>query len=168
VGGVSFRDVNSGLKAMRREVAHSCDLYGERHRLIPLVAALDGWRVVEVPVGHSPRRAGRSKYGSNRFLRGLLDLLAVAFLARYDLRPSHFFGGTGVVLGLGGAAILGYLSWLKLETGTLQHRYPLLATGALLVALGFQLVTTGFLAELIVARSRRPRGGAHPVRRSLE
>src|SRR5262249_40235948 len=151
--GVGFRDVNSGLKALRREVAVACDLYGERHRLIPLIAALEGFRVVEVPVGHGPRRFGRSKFGRGRYLRGLLDLMTVAFLARYDLRPAYFFGGAGVVVGAIGAAILAYLVVLRLALGTIQFRYPLLALGVLLVAVGFQLVTTGFLAELIVTRS---------------
>ncbi len=167
LGGVDFRDVNSGLKAMRREVALACDLYGERHRLIPLVAALDGARVVEIPVGHHPRRHGRSKYGSGRFLRGLLDLLTVTFLASYDLSPAHFFGRAGLVSGTAGGAILLYLTWLKLTEGHVQHRYPLLAAGVLLVAVGLQLVTTGVLAVLIVTRSRPPRD-RWAVRRFLE
>jgi dolichol-phosphate mannosyltransferase len=154
--GTRFRDVNSGLKAMPRAVALECDLYGERHRLIPVIAALSGRRVAEVPVEHAPRLHGRSKYGPGRFGRGLLDLLTIAFLARYGLRPAHFFGLAGLAVGGAGAAISLYLAWLRLATGSIQSRFPLLALGVTLLVLGFQLVTTGFLAELIVAARRRP------------
>lgn len=156
----SFRDVNSGLKALDREVALECDLYGERHRLIPVIAALAGRRVAEVPVAHAPRVHGRSKFGAGRFGRGLLDLLTVAFLARFGLRPAHFFGLAGLAIGGAGGAICAYLAWLRLATGSIQARFPLLALGVMLVVLGFQLVTTGFLAELIVAARRE--GGARP------
>jgi dolichol-phosphate mannosyltransferase len=156
----AFRDVNSGLKALARDVALECDLYGERHRLIPVIAALAGRRVVEVPVVHGPRRHGRSKYGAGRWLRGVLDLLTLVFLARFGLRPAHFFGAAGVALGAPGAAILAYIAWLRLATGSIQSRFPLLALGVLLVVIGFQLVTTGFLAELIVAAGRQASGGA--------
>jgi glycosyltransferase involved in cell wall biosynthesis len=166
-GGVGFQDVNSGLKALRREVALECDLYGERHRLVPLIAALDGRRVIEMPVGHAARKHGRSKYGGGRFLRGLLDLMTVVFLASYGLRPGHFFGGVGIATGAAGALICFYLAYLRLATGSIQFRYPLLALGVLLIVVGFQLVTTGFLAELIVQRSRRDRP-RYAVRRTLE
>lgn len=158
VARTPFRDVNSGLKALTREAALACDLYGERHRLIPVIAALEGRRVVEVDVGHAPRARGRSKYGAGRFLRGIIDLLTVSFLARFGLRPAHFFGGAGLVLGLPGAAILAYVAWLRLATGSIQARFPLLALGVLLVVVGFQLVTTGFLAELFVGAARGREG----------
>ena len=157
VTGTRFRDVNSGLKALTREAALECDLYGERHRLVPVIAALAGRRVAEVPVAHARRLHGRSKFGPGRFGRGLLDLLTVAFLARYALRPAHFFGLAGLAVGGAGGAICAYLAWLRLATGSIQWRFPLLALGVLLVVVGFQLVTTGFLAELIVA-ARRERG----------
>ena len=93
--------------------------------------------------------------------------MTVVFLASYGLRPGHFFGGIGLATGAVGSAICLYLAYLRLATGSIQYRYPLLALGVLLVVVGFQLVTTGFLAELIVQRSRRDRP-RYAVRRTLE
>ena len=95
VSGTHLHDMNCGLKAFRAEVAQELTLYGELHRFIPLLAADRGFRVAEVPVHHRPRAHGRSRYGLERYLRGFLDLLTVAFMSRYRHRPLHLFGGSG-------------------------------------------------------------------------
>ncbi|MBI4092296.1 MAG: glycosyltransferase family 2 protein [Candidatus Kerfeldbacteria bacterium] len=150
--GVKLHDLNSGLKVMRREVADSLDLYGEHHRFIPILASLNGFRVSEVPVVHHQRKYGQSKYGWNRFFRGAFDLLTIAFLARFQHRPLHLFGGIGAVFTIAGLAVLVYLSVLRFQGQTIGNR-PLLTFGVLGVLTGLQFVFTGLLAELITSRS---------------
>ena len=100
VTGVPARDFNSGLKAMRRELADSLEMYGELHRYIPVLAVWGGFRVGEIDVEHHERRHGNSKFGRARFWRGFLDLVTVKFLTTYTARPFHLFGGIGFVIGL--------------------------------------------------------------------
>src|SRR5919197_1851507 len=96
--GVRLHDMNCGLKAYRAEVVHGVRLYGELHRFIPVLAHYRGFRIAELPVNHSPREHGRSRYGVERYLRGFLDLLTVSFIGRYRHRPLHLFGGLGLGL----------------------------------------------------------------------
>lgn len=100
-----LRDVNSGYKAMRQEVARRLVLYGERHRLIPVFAANLGYRVTEIPVQHHPRRYGKSKYGIERFFRGASDALAVRFIQYQGQTPGHFFLRLALLAGAGAAAL---------------------------------------------------------------
>jgi hypothetical protein len=106
-------------------------------------------------VRHHPRRFGRSKYGFKRFLRGFLDLLTVLMITRFAYRPSHIFGGLGMLLILLGSAILFYLAGLKLFAGEEIGGRPLLLFGAILDIIGVQLLLFGMLAELIISRSPR-------------
>lgn len=147
--GVPGKDFNSGLKAMRREVAESMDLYGELHRYIPVLAHWRGFRVTEVDVPHRPRRYGSSKFGANRFWRGFFDLLTVNFLVRYDVRPLHLFGGLGAALGLVGSALLAWMTVLKLS-GTPVGNRPALLSGVFLVIVAVQITSIGLIAELVV------------------
>ncbi len=151
--GLSLHDMNCGFKAFRGECVRSLELHGELHRYIPVLAAQQGWRVTELPVNHRPRRHGRSRFGSERYLRGALDLLAVVFVGRYEFRPLHLFGKLGGALALLGLAICAYLTALKISGEAIGER-PLLFLGALLIVVGIQLLTTGLLAELLVVRAR--------------
>ena len=156
VTGVHGADFNSGFKLMRAEVAEEVELYGELHRYIPVLAVWSGFAVEEVDVHHRERAHGSSKFGRNRFWRGLLDLVTVKFLTTYDTRPFHLIGGTGlVVLGVGGAL----LAWMLVERitgGTVGNR-PALLAGITLAVVGVQLISVGLLAELMVALFRRGR-----------
>lgn len=163
VTGVDGKDFNSGLKAMRAEVVPALALHGELHRYIPVLAHWAGYQVGEVDVAHRPRRHGTSKFGVARFWRGLLDLMTVKFLDTYTSRPLHLFGGTGIVLGLGGLAVLAWLVVDKLQGHNLGDR-PALFAGILLVVVAVQLVSIGLLAELFV-HARQPRPGPGPNRR---
>jgi len=152
--GVRLHDVNCGLKAYRAEVVREIPLYGELHRFIPVLAHARGFRVVELPVAHRPRRYGRSKYGPARFARGLFDLLTVLFLTQYSPRPLHLFGWFGLgALGLG-TAINAYLSVQWFLGHPIGHR-PLLTLGVLLMTIGAQFFLTGLLAELITHSAPR-------------
>jgi glycosyltransferase involved in cell wall biosynthesis len=156
--GIKLHDFNCGYKAYRREVFEAVQLYGELHRYIPVLANALGFSVTEIVVRHHPRRFGRTKYGLARFRRGFLDLLTVLMITRFAYRPSHLFGGIGVLLFLVGGVVVTYLVALKLLTGAEIGERPLLLLGALISIIGVQLLLFGMLAELIISRSPAPVG----------
>lgn len=149
VTGVPGRDFNSGFKAMRRDVARDLDLYGELHRYIPVLAAWAGYRIGEIDVTHHPRVEGRSKFGAERFWRGLLDLVTVKFLTTYTARPFHLFGGIAALFGVAGGALLTWMVVLRISGEQIGDR-PALLAGILLVVVAVQLVSLGLIAELLV------------------
>jgi glycosyltransferase involved in cell wall biosynthesis len=156
--GVRLHDHNCGMKAYRPAVIKEIRLYGELHRFIPVLAHARGFKVGELAIRHRPRRYGRSKYGVRRFTKGFLDLLTVKFLTGFGGRPSHLLGTIGLVLSLAGLAGLAYLAviWLlrlwRPEDFDPIHTRPLMTYSAAALILGAQLLSMGFLAELIVAR----------------
>jgi glycosyltransferase involved in cell wall biosynthesis len=147
--GCSFRDMNSGLKLYKADVARELRLYGGMHRFIPLIAAEMGYRVAECPVTHNERKYGSSKYPPVKILTEMPDLLTVFFLIKYTTRPLHFFGRIGSALIVVGVLCLAYLTMLWFQSIPIGTR-PLLAFGVLLVVIGGQTVFTGLLADLIV------------------
>jgi len=153
LAGTRVRDANSGLKALRREVAAELPLHGELHRFLPVFAAAKGFRVTEVDVAHEPRRHGRSRYGWSRYAAGFFDSATVLLLTRYGTRPLHFFGCFGLLVSLLGAVVLGYLAWGWLFGHWIGNR-PLLMFGVLSVLIGVQCVFFGLLAELVVVAGR--------------
>jgi glycosyltransferase involved in cell wall biosynthesis len=156
LAGVDLHDFNSGFKVYRREVLEQIAVYGELHRYIPVLASRRGFAVGEVPVTHHARRHGASKYGWDRFYKGLLDLITVLFITRYTRRPLHLFGAVGLVFLAAGFGIDLYLAILWLGGATLSNR-PLLLLGVLLMLLGIQVLTTGLLGEMITFKNfRRP------------
>lgn len=162
LSGAPGRDFNSGFKAMRPDVARDVSpmLYGELHRYVTVIAHWLGYRITEVPVQHHERMFGRSKYGIARFFRGFMDLMTVRFLMSYEHRPSHLFGGIGIVSFFVGAIVLGYLTVLRFMGETIGDR-PLLIAGVLFVVVGVQLLLFGLLAELVVYNRQRD-GRAKP------
>lgn len=157
--GQRFHDCNSGFKAFSRHVASHLELYGERHRFVPLLAHWKGFRVAEVPVRHEPRRFGRSKYGAGRFLAGFFDLWSMAILTRFRHKPLHFFGQIGTITFGLGCAILTILTILRLTiTGFWFGRHlPWIFLGILLVLVGVQIFTTGLICELVVNLRPEPK-----------
>jgi glycosyltransferase involved in cell wall biosynthesis len=150
LSGVPLHDVNCGMKAYRGSAIRALDLYGEQHRVIPLIGFQRGWRVAELPVRHRAREQGRSKFGPERYVRGLLDLLGVLLIGRYQYRPLHLFGGAGLVLLSVGFVICVYLTIEKLGGEAIGDR-PLLMLGVLLIVAGIQLFTLGLVGEMITA-----------------
>src|SRR5262249_31052078 len=107
VTGVQIKDMGCTLRAMRRELAESLALYGEKHRLLPGLAQQYGGRLAQIPVRHHPRNAGVPKYGLSRTLRVPLDLITLKFLHSYLTRPMHVMGLAGFVsMGLGVLSLL--------------------------------------------------------------
>jgi len=153
---VDLHDFNCGFKAYRREVLEQVAIYGELHRYIPVLASRKGFRVGEIEVHHMPRRHGVSKYGWDRFYKGLLDLITVLFITRYTPRPLHLFGLVGLGFLAAGFGINLYLAVLWFGGEPLSRR-PLLFLGVLLMVMGVQVLTTGLLAEMIAYSDFRKR-----------
>lgn len=149
--GIKLHDFNCGLKAYRKQVVKSVEVYGEMHRYIPVLAKWAGFKKIgEKVVLHQERKYGVSKFGIERFIRGPLDLLSVMFMSRFSKRPMHFFGSMGTICFLIGFVILIYLSYMKLVA--LQYNMtqrPLFYLGIVCLILGVQLFLAGFLAEMI-------------------
>jgi len=154
VFGLRLRDSNSGFRAMRRDVARALHLYGDRYRFLPELAHLAGFRVAEVAVRHRPRRYGASKFGPQRFWTGLLDVLSVRFLTGYVARPLHFFGTVGLVPALAGAGLEVYVLVQKLSGSAFQTHVAAIVIGAMLIILGFQVIVTGLIGEMIAGQAR--------------
>jgi glycosyltransferase involved in cell wall biosynthesis len=163
---VDLHDFNCGFKAYRREVLAEIAVYGELHRYIPVLASRRGFAVGEIQVNHLPRRHGVSKYGWDRFYKGLLDLITVLFITRYTRRPLHLFGAIGLLFLAGGFSINAYLAWIWVAGARLANR-PLLLLGILLMLLGIQVLTTGLIGEMITFKNFR-RQDSYSVKERLE
>lgn len=155
LSGVDGEDFNSGFKMMRRDVAERVEMRGELHRYIPTLAAWEGFAVGEVRVAHRARLHGSTKFGINRFWRGLLDLLTVKFLTTYNARPFHLFGGVGLGIGAVGMGLLSWMLCLRVLGETVGTR-PALLAGILCIIVAIQLSSFGLLAELLVSSRRSP------------
>lgn len=148
--GIQLHDFNCGLKAYRKEVTDSIYLYGEMHRYVPLLAKWKGFdKIEEKVVKHHPRKYGKTKFGISRFLNGFLDLITLLFVNRYKRRPMHFFGSVGILFLLIGGLISAYLSYVKIFMGQPLSNRPLLFLGILLILVGVQFFSIGFLGEMI-------------------
>jgi glycosyltransferase involved in cell wall biosynthesis len=156
VSGVPLHDMNCGLKAYRSEVARSVQLRGELHRFIPVLAHWGGFRVGEIRTVHHPRLHGKTKFGVSRFLNGFLDLTAVMFLTTSSNRPVHLFGRLGIVFAMAGVVVTIFYTWPWFLGEGLRLR-PGLLFGLVLVILGIQFLSLGFLGEMIAgSRSEEP------------
>jgi glycosyltransferase involved in cell wall biosynthesis len=144
VNKVELHDHNCGFKCYRREVVQSLPMYGEMHRMVPSLAAMQGFRTAEISVRHHPRRHGRSKYGLKRFLRGFLDMWTVFFLQNFRQRPMHLMGAVSLLMLGFGACLALFLSRVPLPFSVfllLSSALPALLIGAVLTTM------IGFLAE---------------------
>ncbi len=158
VTGVNLHDYGCTLKAFKQEVAKNIRLYGELHRFIPAVASWMGVTIAEMPVNHRSRKFGRSKYGISRTIRVLLDLITVKFLLTYSTRPIHVFGLWGILSGLAGFALAGYLTIQRLFFGVPLSNRPILLLAVLLIFIGIQFISMGLLGELQVRTYHESQG----------
>jgi glycosyltransferase involved in cell wall biosynthesis len=151
VSKINLHDFNCGLKAYRKNVVKSIEVYGEMHRYIPVLAKWAGFKKIgEKPVEHRPRKYGISKFGWERFINGFLDLLSITFVGKFSKRPMHFFGLWGTIFFIIGLSISLYLLISKI----IDITYPLTNRPSFYLALtsviiGMQLFLAGYIAELI-------------------
>lgn len=157
IWGFSLHDYNCGLKIYTRDAAKSLYLYGGMHRFIPLLLHQQGFSVLEVPVIHKKRAFGKSKYGFSKIWKDLPDIFTMFFLSKYARRPLHFFGTVGGFISSLGVIILFYLAIIHAQGQAIATR-PLFFFGMILVISGVQIFFTGFLADLIINASQRPKG----------
>ena len=161
VTGIRLHDMNCGLKAYRNEVVKNIEVYGEMHRYIPYLAKNAGFdKITEKPVQHQKRKYGVSKFGLERFVNGLLDLISLWFLSTFGKKPMHFFGFTGILMFLAGAVLTIWVIAEKLiqQTHGLVYRpvtdQPLFYLALVAVLLGFQLFLAGFICEIVSRNSQ--------------
>ncbi|MDB4186991.1 glycosyltransferase family 2 protein [Flavobacteriaceae bacterium] len=156
--GIYLHDFNCGLKAYRKEVIKTVEVYGEMHRYIPVLAAHEGFnRIEEQIVQHQARRYGVTKFGLNRFINGFLDLITLSFLHRFGKRPMHFFGLWGTILFLIGFSFAVYLGIDKLyftPDGRLIAQRPEFYIALTTMIIGSQFFLAGFLGELLVGQQK--------------
>lgn len=155
MSGIKLHDFNCGLKAYRKKLVKSIEVYGEMHRYVPVLAKWSGFRRIgEKVVEHRARKYGVSKFGWNRFINGFLDLLSIFFIGKFGKRPMHFFGLWGTVfflIGLGFALYLVVSKLIEPEFGITNR--PGFYISLTAVIIGMQLFLAGFLGELIARTS---------------
>lgn len=151
MSGVKLHDHNCGLKAYRKEVIKSIEVYGEMHRFIPVIAKWAGFRKIgEKVVEHRPRKYGITKFGLERFVNGFLDLISIMFVSRFGKKPMHLFGLLGSILFFFGFVIAVYLTYARFfMDGYRMTERPIFYFGLLAMILGTQLFLAGFLAEMV-------------------
>ena len=156
VSGIKLHDFNCGLKAYRRRVVKSIEVYGEMHRYIPILAKHAGFkRIGEKVVQHQERKYGVSKFGMERMVKGYLDLITVSFMSHFGRSPMYFFGSLGTIMFLlgGGTTVWVIADKLYKQMNGLPLRavtdQPLFFVAILAIILGVQLFLAGFLGELI-------------------
>lgn len=156
VSDIKLHDFNCGLKAYKRDVVKSIEVYGEMHRYIPVLAKEAGFRKIgEKVVQHYERKFGHSKFGIERTIKGFLDLLSVTFMSKFGKRPMHLFGALGTLgffIGFLAAAILGIKKLWYVANGLMMERVtdsPYFYLALVFMVLGTQLFLTGFTAELV-------------------
>jgi glycosyltransferase involved in cell wall biosynthesis len=156
--GVSLHDFNCGLKAYRKEVVKTIEVYGEMHRYIPVLAAQAGFhKIEEQVVQHQARKYGHTKFGLSRFSHGFLDLITLSFLNKFGKRPMHFFGWWGTLMFIIGFLAAFYLGIDKLyfnTDGQLIAQRPEFYIALTTMILGSQFFVAGFLGELLVGNQK--------------
>ena len=161
VSGVYLHDFNCGLKAYKKQVVKTIDVYGDMHRYIPVLAANAGFRrITEKEVQHQARPYGTSKFGTERFIRGFLDLVTLWFVSRFGGRPMHFFGAVGTlmfIVGFLSALWLGVSKLIDVARGMYGHLItdnPWFFIALTMMLMGTLLFIAGFLGEMIIRTNR--------------
>jgi len=177
ITGIPLHDFNCPFKAYRKEVLREIHIYGELHRYIPVLARARGFTLAEVKIKNLPRVAGTSKYGLERYLRGMLDLLTISFITRFAKRPMHLLGLSGMLACAVGFGTLGFflVAHVLYRTGVLLdrswnlHDRPALSLAILLVVVGVQFFSLGLIGELLVTKSTTTRDDrGYSIKRILE
>ena len=167
--GLSLHDFNCGLKAYALPVVKGIEVTGEMHRYIPVLAKTAGFKHIgEKVVTHQARKYGKTKFGSERFIRGFLDLITISFLSRFGRRPMHLFGAWGafmLLVGFGFALYLGIDKLFINPAGRLITERPQFFISLTAMILGTQLFLAGFIGELILRTKRS--GSSYLIKETL-
>ncbi len=160
MSGIKLHDMNCGLKAYKRKVVKSIEVYGDMHRFIPVLAKWAGYKKIgEKVVQHQERKYGVTKFGLERFVRGPLDLISVMFISKFGKRPMHFFGVLGslmFVLGFLAAIWVGISKLYAVKHGVYMARVtdnPYFYIALTSMIIGVQLFLSGFIADLVSRNS---------------
>ena len=152
--GIKLNDFNCGLKAFKKDVIKSINVYGEMHRYIPILAKNEGYKKIgEKIVNHRPRKYGKTKFGPSRFLYGFLDLLTIWFISSFGKRPMHLFGSLGLILITTGFLFATYLGYDKIilnPGGRLITERPEFYISLVTMIIGSQFFSMGFIGELML------------------
>jgi glycosyltransferase involved in cell wall biosynthesis len=153
--GIQLNDFNCGLKAYKKKVVKSVEVYGEMHRYIPILAKWCGFRKIgEKVVEHRARKYGVTKFGLERFVNGFLDLFSIMFVGKFGKRPMHFFGLWGTLAFILGFGIFTYLTISKFFFDNLgMTQRPLFFVALFIMGVGVQLFLAGFIGELLARNS---------------
>src|SRR3972149_1237794 len=145
-----YHDVGCSARVVNRQFLKSLQLYGELHRIMPVLVYLKGAKIGEIVVKHRPRAGGQSKYGFNRIVKTLIDIITVKFISSYGTKPAYVFGSFGLMsMALGFLAII-LTAYQKIFLGVFVHRNPVFLIATFLGFLGVQFLLMGLLAELQV------------------
>ncbi len=162
--GIKIHDFNCGLKAYRRKVVNSIDIYGGLHRYIPAIAGQKGFSITEITVNHRRREFGETKYGGNRLFHGFFDLFTMLFTGKYFDRPLHFFGSIGLVFIFISTISEVYPIYDKIANGIpFQKHFALIVFGAMIFGLGLWFFSIGLLGELLIKASGTSEKKIHSV-----
>ena len=157
--GIKLNDFNCGLKAFKKEVVKSINVYGEMHRYIPILAKNEGYKKIgEKIVKHRARKFGKTKFGPSRFLNGFLDLLTIWFISSFGKKPMHLFGSLGLIMLLTGFLFAGFLGYDKLflnPDSRLITERPEFYISLTTMIIGSQFFSMGFIAELILKNTNQ-------------
>lgn len=150
ISGVRLHDYGCSLKAYKKDVIKGVKLYGEMHRFIPIYASWQGAKVTEIPVKHHARQFGESKYGLERTIKVVLDLIVIKFLAKYSQKPIHIFGSFALLnFGLSMLSFV-WMIYLKFGGGLTFTSTPLPTLSAIFFIVGFQSIFMGLIAEILM------------------
>ena len=162
MSGIHLHDFNCGLKAYKRNVVKSLEIFGEMHRYIPVMAKKEGFgKIGEKAVEHRARKYGTTKFGMERFINGFLDLLTITFISRFGKKPMHFFGTVGLlvfIVGLGSFTYIGGSKLIALMNDEYQKNIAdqsIFYIALTCMIIGTQLFLAGFLGELVARNSSR-------------
>jgi glycosyltransferase involved in cell wall biosynthesis len=151
---INLHDINCGFKAYKKVVYKKLFVYGELHRYIPILVHDQGFKVSEIVINHRKRVHGVSKYGFERFMRGFLDFLTVAFTTKFYQRPNHLFGGFGICSILLGTLIFMYLlvNYFFDQSSIVR---PLLFLSISMIIVGIQVLSLGIISEILIKSSNK-------------
>ena len=150
ISGVHLHDYGCSLKAYRKAIIKNVKLYGEMHRFVPIYAAWQGAKVTEVSVTHYPRVHGVSKYGFDRTIKVILDLIVVKFLDKFAHKPMYLFGGFGLVTFLAAFLMFALMLYLKIFANKSFIETPLPLAVTLFTLMGFMSIFMGLIAEILM------------------